>query len=35
MDRKKSMNMMTDIFRQKHPDARKYTFSKKQAHNYT
>ena len=27
--------MMTDVFRHKHPDARKYTFSKKQARNHT
>ena len=27
--------MLTDVFRQKHPDLRKFTFNKKQEHNYT
>ena len=35
MERMKSLNMLTDVFRQKHPDLRKFTFSKKQARNYT
>ena len=26
---------MTDVFRQKHPDSRQYTFHKKQTKNYT
>ena len=29
------LNIMTDVFRHKHPDLRKYTFHKKQTKNYT
>ena len=35
IDKMKSLNMITDVFRHKHPDVRKYTFSKKQARNHT
>ena len=35
IDRMKSLNMMTDVFRHRHPDVRRYTFSKKQARNHT
>ena len=35
IERMKSLCMLTDVFRHKHPDARKYTFSKGQAKNYT
>ena len=35
IDKMKSLNMMSDVFRHKHPDARKFTFSKKQARNHT
>ena len=35
MERMKSLNMLTDVFRQEHPDLRNFTFSKKQARNYT
>ena len=33
--RMKSLNMLTDVFRHKHPELRQYTFSKKQTKNYT
>ena len=29
IDRMKSLNMLTDVFRHKHPDLRQYTFGKK------
>ena len=35
IDRTKSLNMMTDVYRHKHPDLRQFTFSKRQAKNYT
>ena len=35
MDRMKSLNMMTDVLRHKHPDLRQYYFNKKQTRNYT
>ena len=35
IDRMKSLNMMTDVYRHKHPDLRQFTFSKRQAKNYT
>ena len=35
IDKMKSLNMMTDVFCHKHPDTRKFTFSKKQARNHT
>ena len=35
IERMKSLCMLTDIFRHKHPESRKYTFSKGQARNYT
>merc|ERR1711888_78627 len=35
MNRMKSLNMLTNVFRHQHPDARKYTFNKKQTRNYT
>ena len=35
IERMKSLCMLTDVFRHKHPDVRKYTFSKGQAKNYT
>ena len=35
IDKMKSLNMMTDVFRHRHPDIRRYTFSKKQARNHT
>merc|ERR1711867_142703 len=35
IERMKSLCMLTDVFRHKHPDRRKYTFSKGQARNYT
>ena len=35
IERMKSLNMLTDAYRHKHPDLRKYTFNKKQARNYT
>ena len=35
MNRMKSLNMLTDVFRHQHPDTRKYTFNKKQTRNYT
>ena len=30
IDRMKSLNMLTDVFRHKHPDLRQYTFNKRQ-----
>ena len=33
MDRMKSLNMMTDVFRHKHPDLRQYSFNTKQTKN--
>ena len=33
IERMKSLNMLTDAFRHKHPDLRKFSFSKKQARN--
>ena len=35
IDRMKSLNMMTDVYRHRHPDLRQFTFSKRQAKNYT
>ena len=35
IERMKSLNMLTDTFRHKHPDLRKFSFNKKQARNYT
>ena len=35
IERMKSLNMLTDAFRHKHPDLRRYSFSKKQARNHT
>ena len=35
IERMKSLNMLTDVFRYKQHDLRKYTFSKGQACNYT
>ena len=35
MDRMKYLNMMTDVFRHKHPDLRQYSFNKKQKKHYT
>ena len=35
IERMKSLNMLTDAFRHKNPDLRKYTFSKGQSCNYT
>ena len=35
IERMKSLNMLTDAFRHKHPDIRKFSFSKKQVCNYT
>lgn len=35
IDRMKSLNMLTDVFRHKHPDLRQYTFNKRQTKNYT
>merc|ERR1711888_429597 len=35
IERMKSLNMLTDVFRQKNPDLHKFSFSKKQARNYT
>ena len=35
INRMKSLNMLTDVFRHQHPDTRKYSFNKKQTRNYT
>ena len=35
LDKMIPLNMMTDVFRHKHPDLRQYTFHKKQTKNYT
>ena len=35
IDRMKSLNMLTDVFRHKHSNLRQYTFNKKQTKNYT
>ena len=35
IDPMKSLNMLTDAFRHKHPELRQYTFNKKQTKNYT
>ena len=35
MNKMKSLNMLTDVFRHQHPDVRKYSFNKKQTRNYT
>ena len=35
IERMKSLNMLTDAFRHKYPDLKKYSFSKKQARNHT
>ena len=35
INKMKSLNMMTDVFRHKHPDTQRFTFSKKQTHNHT
>ena len=35
INRIKSLNMLTDVFRHNHPDLRQYTFNKKQTKNYT
>ena len=35
IDRMKSLNMLTDAFRHKNPNLRKYKFRKGQARNYT
>ena len=35
IERMKALFMLTDVFRHRNPDARKYTFSKGQAKNHT
>ena len=35
INKMKSLNMITDVFRHKHPDAQRFTFSKKQTRNHT
>ena len=35
MDKMKSLNMMTDVYRHHHPDLRQFSFNKKQTRNYT
>ena len=35
IDRMKSLNMLTDVFRHKHPELQQYNFGKKQTKNYT
>ena len=35
MNKMKSLNMMTDVYRHKHPDLRQFSFNKKQTRNYT
>ena len=35
MERMKSLCMLTEVFRHRNPDTRKYTFSKGQAKNHT
>ena len=35
IERMRSLNMMTDVYRHKHQNLRQYTFKKKQARNYT
>ena len=35
INKMKSLNMITDVFRHKHPDTQHFTFSKKQTRNHT
>ena len=35
IERMKSLNMLTDVFRHKHPELRCYTFTKRQTPSYT
>ena len=35
INKMKSLNMMTDVFRHKHPNTQRFTFSKKQTRNHT